>query len=118
MELIEEKIILKNLVTNDEYFSKVFPFLSEKVFTENYTKKLFRCIHEYNQRYNKRPTIPVISLFVEQVKGKTDKDYESLIKPNEERLSGSSYGSIGYTKKLTEHVIKTASERSTDRNSE
>ena len=78
MELIEEKIILKNLVTNDEYFSKVFPFLSEKVFTENYTKKLFRCIYEYNSRYNKRPNIPVLALFVEQVKGVSASDYAEM----------------------------------------
>ena len=78
MELIEEKIILKNLVTNDEYFSKVFPFLSEKVFTENYTKKLFKCIYEYNHRYNKRPNIPVLTLFVEQVKGVSASDYAEM----------------------------------------
>lgn len=78
MELIEEKIILKNLVINDEYFSKVFPFLNEKVFTESYTKKLFKCISEYNQKYNKRPTIPVLALFVEQVKGISASDYAEM----------------------------------------
>lgn len=78
MKLIEEKIILKNLVINDEYFSKVFPFLTEKVFTENYTKKIFKCIYDYNQKYNKKPTMPVISLYVEQVKGITVSDYAEM----------------------------------------
>ena len=78
MELIEEKIILKNLVTNEDYFAKVFPFLNEKVFTENYTKKLFKCIYEYNHKYNRRPTIPVLALFVEQVKGVSASDYAEM----------------------------------------
>lgn len=78
MELIEEKIVLKNLILNDEYFSKIFPFLSEELFSEKYTKKLFSCIKAYNEKYNRKPTLPVMNLFVEQVKGVSMSDYAEM----------------------------------------
>ena len=80
MELIEEKIILKYLVSDEMYFSKVFPFLNESLFSESYTKKMFKCIREYNEKYNRRPNIPVIELFVEQVKGVSASDYAEMQK--------------------------------------
>lgn len=80
MNLIEEKIILKYLVTDDHFFSKVFPFLTEKLFSEKYTKKLFSCIKEYNEKYNRKPTVPVMELFVEQVKGLSAADYAEMSK--------------------------------------
>lgn len=69
MEPMEERIVIKNLILDEGYFSKVFPFLSEKHFTENHTKKLFECIKKFNETYNKQPTLPVLKLFVEKVKG-------------------------------------------------
>ena len=57
MALIEEKIVLKNLVLSDSYFAKVFPFLSENLFSEKYTKKLFKCIKEYNEKYKSRERV-------------------------------------------------------------
>lgn len=78
MALIEEKIVLKNLVLSDSYFAKVFPFLSENLFSEKYTKKLFKCIKEYNEKYNRKPDLPVISLFVEQAKDLTVSEYSEL----------------------------------------
>lgn len=78
MELIEEKIVLKYLVNDEEYFTKVFPYLSEKLFSESYTKKVFTCIRKYNETYNRRPNNQVIALFVEQVKGVSASDYAEM----------------------------------------
>ena len=41
----------------------------------------------------------------------TDIKIVGIIKPNEERLSGSSYGSIGYTKKLVDYAIEKTLEK-------
>lgn len=78
MELIEEKIILKNLITSDLYFFKVFPFLSEKLFSKKYTRKIFQCIKDYNEKYNRKPTLPVMNLFVEEVKGVSEDDLKDI----------------------------------------
>ena len=79
MELVEEKIILKNLITSDMYFAKVFPFLNEKLFSEKHTQKLFRAITEYNERYNRKPTLPVMNLFAEKVRGISDKEHIAIV---------------------------------------
>ena len=78
MDLIEEKIILKNLIISDMYFSKVFPFLSENLFSKRYTKKIFKCISDYSDKYNRKPTLPVMNLFVEEVKGISEDDLKEI----------------------------------------
>lgn len=78
MELIEEKLILKYLVIDDAYFTKVFPYLSEKLFSESYTKKLFTCIKSYNEKYNRKPNVEVLALFTEQVKGISASDHAEM----------------------------------------
>ena len=78
MKLIEEKMVLKYLVLDDSYFTKVFPYLSDKLFSESYTKKIFSCIREYNEKYNRKPNPEVIALYVEQAKGVSASDYAEM----------------------------------------
>jgi len=50
-----EKTILSNLIFNEDYMRKVFPFLKEEYFTEHNTKTIFKHISEFINKYNALP---------------------------------------------------------------
>lgn len=50
-----EKTILSNLIFNEDYMRKVFPFLKEEYFTEHNTKIIFKHISEFINKYNTLP---------------------------------------------------------------
>jgi replicative DNA helicase len=47
-----EKIILKNLLRNDEYTRKVLPFLKSEYFKVESERELFSLIHSFIVKYN------------------------------------------------------------------
>ena len=53
MEQVEEKVILKNLVLNEEFFKKAFPFLDASMFQEPPTKRVFKHISRYVKKYGR-----------------------------------------------------------------
>ena len=77
MELTE-KIVLKNLILNPNYFLKVYPFIEESLFSERITQKLFKAISAYNNKYNRQANLPVINVFIESIKGVSDTEYKAL----------------------------------------
>ena len=50
-----EQTILTNLMYNETYMRKVFPFLKEDYFTEYNTKLIFKHISEFINKYNALP---------------------------------------------------------------
>ena len=60
MELVEEKVILKNLIHNEKYFNKCFPFIEIPYFHEKHCKKIFSYISTYYKKYNAIPNIDAI----------------------------------------------------------
>ena len=69
-----EMVVLRNLLTNEEYVRRVLPFLKEEYFAENSDKILFREINQFISKYNSRPTPEAIRLEVSQLEkiGETD----------------------------------------------
>jgi replicative DNA helicase len=67
-------VVLRNLLTNEEYVRRVLPFLKEEYFAENSDKILFREINQFISKYNSRPTPEAIRLEVSQLEkiGETD----------------------------------------------
>ncbi|MCK5020093.1 MAG: hypothetical protein KAS32_23770 [Candidatus Peribacteraceae bacterium] len=55
-------VILQNLIYNEEYTRKVFPFLSESFFQDRVSKVLFVVIHEFITEYQDRPTTEAITV--------------------------------------------------------
>lgn len=51
-----EKIILSNLLSNEEYGRKAIPFLKSEYFQDRGVKSIFECIDEFAKQYNKFPT--------------------------------------------------------------
>ena len=76
---IQESLIIKGLVWDNEYFLKCMPRISENLFQETSTKRLFKCIQAYYEKYNKQPTTSVIDLFVEKAKNLSEDQYAQLV---------------------------------------
>jgi hypothetical protein len=50
-----EKLILSNLISNEEYGRKAIPFLKSEYFVERSIKALYEGIHAFVGKYNKFP---------------------------------------------------------------
>ena len=75
MSLLEEKIILKNLSVNPDYFVKVYPFLREELFAEKLSRLYFSYMKYYYEKYSKQPAPQVLAVFAENCKQLTDDEY-------------------------------------------
>lgn len=78
MTQIEESLIIKALISNDEYFTQVMPYIQDCLFSEKTTKLMFNCIRIYYEKYNSAPTYSVLDLFSEKVTGITDEQHETI----------------------------------------
>lgn len=78
-ELIEEKIILKGLVKDRNYFTSLIPYLDKSLFSENVTRKVFECISRYNEKYRKEATVQVLELFAGTVKQVSEEEYQEIV---------------------------------------
>lgn len=74
-----EQVITNNLVTNPEYFSKVFPHLSTEYFTPGY-KVVFKFIQEYYEKYRNIPNQTVLYTSLDKLTSATDSAYFDDIK--------------------------------------
>lgn len=61
MERIES-LILKNLIHNQQYMRKVFPFLKPEYFADNSEQVIFNEISSFINRYNECPTIDALTI--------------------------------------------------------
>ena len=73
-----EMVVLRNLMTNEEYVRRVLPFLKEEYFAENSDKILFREINEFITKYNSRPTPEAIRLEVGQLEKVSETDVKRI----------------------------------------
>lgn len=68
-----EKIILTNLIKNDDYVKKVLPFLKSSYFTDPHEKRIFREIKDHILTYNKSPEYSTLKIQLQQKKGLDEK---------------------------------------------
>jgi len=59
-----EEVILKNLITDRDYFSKVFPHLKTSHFDMIENSEIFKSLYEYNSEYDSAPNIKELGLFI------------------------------------------------------
>lgn len=57
-----EKVILKNLLQNEEYSSRVLPFIKPEYFDSPEDKVTFDCIKEFMHKYDKAPNMDALSV--------------------------------------------------------
>lgn len=57
-----ETTILKNLIQNESYMRKVFPFLKKDYFNDSSDKIIYNLITEFVNNYNKSPNIEALEI--------------------------------------------------------
>ena len=67
-----EKIVLKNLLRNENYTRKVLPFLKSEYFLADEDKVLFQSIQDFILKYNSPPTNDSLKLEIDSLKNITD----------------------------------------------
>ena len=67
-----EQTILKNLIYNEEYLRKVFPFIKTEYFQHGTERIIFNEISSFISSYNSPPTIEAITLAIKEKKNLTD----------------------------------------------
>ena len=95
MERIE-KTILKNLLDNEEFTRRVFPFLEPKYFLNSIDRIVFQQIYEFIDLYKNRPTKEALIIDLSNHKKITETEFQSATdlinelkeeeKPNDEWL--------------------------------
>ena len=95
MERIE-KTILKNLLHNEEFTRRVFPFLESKYFLDGIDRIVFQQIYEFIDLYKNRPTKEALIIDLSNHKKITETEFKSATdlinelkeeeKPNDEWL--------------------------------
>ena len=82
-----EKLILENLIFNDEYNRKVLPFLKDEYFGEQKHKIIFDLIKSYYNKYNDFPPVEALKIELSALRNldeTTFKDTRSYIDSFEE----------------------------------
>jgi replicative DNA helicase len=75
----KETIILKNLLSNEQYTRKVLPYLNDDLFQEKVEKLLFEEIHSYITKYNQNPTREALNVILSNKDSITEDVYNESI---------------------------------------
>jgi replicative DNA helicase len=102
----QETLILENLINNEDYSRKVFPFLKEEYFTSLHHKLLFQKIQAHFLKYNSLPTKTSLTIEIEQVKNISEDTFKQCIKELEEFSDTKSLESIDWLLDTTENFCK------------
>ena len=74
-----EKVILQNLVSDDEYMRKVIPFLKRDYFIDNTEKTIYNKIVEFIDEYNALPNKDALVISIQNDKNLTDDQYKEIV---------------------------------------
>jgi len=77
-----ETIILSNLLYNQDYTRKVFPYIKEEYFDDNNIKKIFSSLQDYINEYKEPPSIEALKICIDSRKDLNEqafKDINSII---------------------------------------
>lgn len=73
-----EKLVLANLITNEDYCRKVIPFLKSEYFHDKIEGNIFKLIDHYLKKYNKLPSKLALVCDADKVPNLTDDEYTNL----------------------------------------
>lgn len=73
-----EKTILANLIYNEDFCRKVFPYIKEEYFDEIGIKKIFSTFQEYVNEYKEPPSIETLKICVDQRKDLNESSFKEI----------------------------------------
>lgn len=74
-----EKVILQNLVHDDEYMRKVVPFLKSEYFLDNNEKTIYNKVVEFINEYNALPNKDALVISIQNDKSLTEEQYKEIV---------------------------------------
>jgi len=79
-----EKTIISNLLFNEEFSRKVFPYIKDEYFDENTHKKIFSTYSEYVEKYKEPPSIEALKISIDNRKDLNEDAYKEVCKSIDE----------------------------------
>lgn len=73
-----EKTILSNLIYNEEFCRKVFPYIKEEYFDENSYKRIFSTFSEYVNAYKEPPSIEALKISIDKRTDLNEQSYKDI----------------------------------------
>jgi len=73
-----EKTILSNLILNEEFSRKVFPYLKEDYFDDIALRKLFSTVSQYVEKYKEPPSKEALRIAVDNRKDLNEDNYNQV----------------------------------------
>ena len=74
-----EKTVLSNLVFNDDYYRKVYPYIKEDYFDDSSFKKIFDTYSEYVEEYKSPPSIEALKISLDKRKDLNEESYKNVM---------------------------------------
>ena len=74
-----EQTVLSNLVFNEDYFRKVYPYLKSDYFEDNILQKVFNTYSEYVEEYREPPSVEVLKLCIDKRKDLNEDAYKNIM---------------------------------------
>lgn len=71
-----EQTILSNLLLNDEYYRKVYPYLKEEYFEDITLRKVFNTFATYVEQYKEPPSVEALKLSIDKRKDLNEDQYK------------------------------------------
>jgi archaellum biogenesis ATPase FlaH len=74
-----EKTILSNLIYNEEFCRKVYPYIKEEYFDEIGLKKIFSSFSEYVDEYRSPPSIEALKISIDRRKDLNENSFKEVL---------------------------------------
>lgn len=74
-----EKTILSNLILNEDYYRKVYPYIKEEYFDENALQKVFSTFVDYVEQYREPPSTEALKLTIDKRKDLNEDTYSQVM---------------------------------------
>ena len=71
-----EQTILSNLLLNEEYYRKVYPYLKEEYFEDISLRKVFNTFASYVEQYKESPSVEALKLSIDKRKDLNEDQYK------------------------------------------
>jgi replicative DNA helicase len=74
-----EKTVLANLILNEDYYRKVYPYLKSIYFEDNNLRKVFDTFAEYVEKYKEQPSLEALKISLDKRKDFNEESYRAVI---------------------------------------
>jgi len=74
-----EKIILRNLMRDEDFSRRVIPFLKDEYFKTRSDKTVFDMIREHISKYNTLPTSDILMISIDEKTNLSEQDYKNCV---------------------------------------